>query len=126
MLAIPLRDRPGIVRLQSRINTDNLEKERPRNVQELARIEKAHNKSISGFIREMAYELEGARTDVKKTPCSSLSEYAASSSLKNPYRKIAETQNIMQDLNKRIEAIQLSICQMDQKDKEGLKDKLKI
>ncbi|CAH2061766.1 unnamed protein product, partial [Iphiclides podalirius] len=43
----------------------NLERERSRNAQELVRVERAHNKLVTGLIKDLASELVHARTDIK-------------------------------------------------------------
>ncbi|CAH2058241.1 unnamed protein product, partial [Iphiclides podalirius] len=85
----------------------NLEKERTRSAQELMRLERAHTKTVTGLIKELASDLYSARKEIKNT----LTEAKNIRSwldfeTQEPFRKISEIQGGLKEQEKRIKALQ--------------------
>ncbi|CAH2080295.1 unnamed protein product, partial [Iphiclides podalirius] len=85
----------------------NLEKERTRSAQELMRVERAHTKTVTGLIKELASDLDSARKEIKNT----LTEAKNIRSwldfeTQEPFRKISEIQGGLKEQEKRIKALQ--------------------
>ncbi|CAH2068259.1 unnamed protein product, partial [Iphiclides podalirius] len=102
----------------------NLERERSRNAQELVRVERAHNKLVTGLIKDLASELAHARTDIKTNlqetkDVRSWLEYET----RVPFQKATEAQKALQDAEKRLEEIHRTLAQSKKEGKTTLESK---